>query len=238
VVVGALSMFTYMQMMWLLKEDESLPEETFDEETATPEQLHAREHYIKARVQKIMRNVKTRHLITSVPVLICVLFVAIKRHTLGEFSNILAGTVKPKTDKVLRHVPEGAKSYADVDECLRKVDPSLHHSFHECKTIEHAYYILCNEQYDRRNSKLKRAVLNTHLVRKNGALRGSVAEVAIAVKKIYRHNNVVGRLDTKRRVVLGIGTKRHSSSGNSKTRRHKKKRGRFGLGFTRRRSAP
>jgi hypothetical protein len=237
VVVGALSMFTYMQMMWLLKEDESQPEETFDEETATPEQLRVREQYIKAGVQKIMRNVKTRHLLTSVPVLLCVLFVAIKRHALGEFSDILAGTAKPKTDKVMGHVPKGAKSYADVDECLRKVDPTLHHSFHKCKTTEHAYYILCNEQYDRRNNKLKRSILNEHLFRKDGTLRGSVAEVAVAVKKIYKHSNVFGRLDTKRRAVLGIRTTRRSSSGNSKIRRHsKKKRGLFGL--TRRRSAP
>ena len=224
VVVGALSMFTYMQMMWLLKEDESQPEETFDEETATPEQLRVREQYIKAGVQKIMRNVKTRHLLTSVPVLLCVLFVAIKRHALGEFSDILAGTAKPKTDKVMGHVPKGAKSYADVDECLRKVDPTLHHSFHKCKTTEHAYYILCNEQYDRRNNKLKRSILNEHLFRKDGTLRGSVAEVAVAVKKIYKHSNVFGRLDTKRRAVLGIRTTRRSSSGNSKIRRHSKKK--------------
>lgn len=228
-VMGTLSFVT---TRWLLQEVEEDDEESFDEATADPEQLQRRENQVKHRVQKLLRNVKTRHLITSVPVLLCVLFVTIKRHTMGQFSDLLAGTVQPTKDKIALSLTSSTTTYADAGECLRKTDTTLHESFKDCSSVQNAYYIICKAQYNRRNQRLQRSVLNSHLIRKDGHLRTSVAEVALAVKKNYQSVNVMGRLNTKRKAVFGFGTKRRSST--SKANPTHKKRRLFG---TRRRSS-
>lgn len=218
-VVGTLSFVT---TRWLLQEVEEDVEETFDETTATAEQLKRRETLVKHRVQKLLHNVKTRHLLTSVPVLLCVLFVTIKRHTMGQFSDVLAGTVEPQKDKVARSLPPESKSYTDVNECLRKTDNTLHRAFQSCTSTQEAYYILCKEQYKRRNQNMQRSVLNSHLIRRDGGVRTSVAEIAKAVQHHYRNLNVIGRLNTKRKAMFSFGTQSRRSSATKASARKKK----------------
>lgn len=218
-VVGTLSFVT---TRWLLQEVEEDVEETFDEATATAADLKRRDNQVKHRVQKMLRNVKTRHLLTSVPVLLCVLFVTIRRHTMGKFSDLLAGTVQPQKDKIARLLPPESKTYTDVEECLRKTDKELHHAFQSCTSTPGAYYILCKEQYQRRNQKMQRLVLNSHLIRRDGGVRASVAEIAKAVQHNYKSFNVIGRLNTKRKAMFSFGTRRHHSSTPKAISRKKK----------------
>lgn len=217
-VVGTLSFVT---TRWLLQEVEEEVEETFDEATATADELKRRDTLVKHRVQKLLHKVKTRHLLTSVPVLLCVLFVTIKRHTMGQFSDLLAGTVEPQKDKVVQSLPPESKSYTDVEECLRKTDTALHHAFQSCTSTQAAYYILCKEQYQRRNQKMQRSVLNSHLIRRDGGVRTSVAEIAKAVQHNYKSVNVIGRLNTKRKAMFIFGTQRRRSSATKAISRKK-----------------
>lgn len=223
-VVGALSCVAFAQLLSMVEDE---PDEFRDEREANSTHPIQHENLIKQRAQHIMHNVKTRHLITSVPVLLSLLFIVVKRHTLGTLSDMLAGTIEPQKDKIVRYIATDMVSYDDTQQCLRKVDHVLHDTLRSHKTIGEVYYALCKEQFNRRNRKLTRAVLNGHLMRKNGELRASIAEIAFAVKKVYRHTNVVGRLNTKRKAVFATrrtpSRNRRRSDTNIKTKRKNNK---------------
>lgn len=218
VVMGALSCVAFAQLLSMLEDE---PDDYIDEQVPTQRQVAQQDNRIKLRAQLIMHNVKTRHLITSVPVLLSVLFVVVKRHTLGKLSDMLAGTLAPQKDNIVRYITTDMKTYNNTQHCLRTVDSVLHNTFRSCKTTGEAYYALCKEQHNRRHSKLKRAVLNGHLMRKDGELRASVAEIAFAVQKLYKHTNVAGRLNTKRKALFATPqrtttNKRHTTNNNTK----------------------
>jgi hypothetical protein len=233
-IVGALSCVAFAQLLSMVEDE---PDEYAYNETPTA-QLH-HENIIKQRAQRILQNVKTRHLITSVPVLLSVLFVIAKRHTLGKLSDMLAGSFEPQKDKIVHYISTDMKTYEDTQQCLRTIDRTLHHKIQSCKTAGEVYYVVCTEQFNRRKSKFKRAVLNGHLLRKNGEIRDSVAEVAVAVQKIYKRTDVAGRFNTKRKAVFANATQQRRTTSNTTSARktHRKKHRLFGRRRRTRRSS-
>ena len=118
------------------------------------------------------------------------------------------------------------KSYETTDHCLKHVyDDSLHELFMKYKTIHDL----------RRHLLLRRApvfynqrrILNEHLVRTNGEIRKSVAEIAYALAYDWNEENIFDIIVSRSaavvsRLMRGIHgmiytRKRSSSSSRSKT---------------------
>ena len=54
------------------------------------------------------------------------------------------------------------------------------------------YYYVCFEQNKRRTHYTSRAILNSHLIRSDGSVRDSVAEIAVAISSQWKKTNLLG----------------------------------------------
>ena len=160
--------------------------------------------HLKQRLHAFTKNLKLRYLFFSVPVMCATMYIFLRYQVLGSFSAVLAGTAGPKEDIILtRYITPDIKTYDDTQQCLRKTDPELHSSFKSVSSLANAYFVVLKTQHQRSRSIWNRSVLTSHLIRSDGTLRDTVAEIAIAIQKHYKMTNVIGRLNTKRKYLFG-----------------------------------
>ena len=167
---------------------------------------------IEEKLKKIKESIKKNkgiYTLVTLPVAIAAIFSVIRSKSLHKLSYLLINPIKSQSDKVFNVISSDLKTYKDTNYCLRTVDPYLHKKFKNTTKLSKLYYAIIHAQYKRRNKYGARSVLNTHLIRVDGKLRDSVAEVAMAVKMLWEKKNIIGIMNTR---VKHLFTRKRTSS--------------------------
>ena len=153
---------------------------------------------------------KKMYMLFSLPMMLASMFIVRRFKQLQGLSALLSASVTPREDIVHLRMKDDETHYAQTKPILRNVDYNLHKQFKHNDDLARVYYIVAQAQYKRRNLFGHRGVSNVHVVRTDGTLRDSVAEIAHAIAHHWKISTVVGITATHMRGVFR--TFRRSSS--------------------------
>ena len=166
------------------------------------------EYKINNRVDEIKTTINTFlqkyhfSILCSVPVVLTSIIIACRFNNLERFTGMLTSTFSPKPDKVHDNLSPDESTYADTHKILKTSDVSLHKAFRLHTDLNELYYQIISHQYKKRSAFVNRRVLNVHLIRTDGTIRDSPAEIAHAIKAHWKITNSIGLLNTRVRSII------------------------------------
>ena len=128
----------------------------------------------------------------TIPIILSGLYSSNRYTSLRKLSESIYNDPKLKIDTIHTSMNPEWKSYADTRFCLKGIDPVLHRIFKKHTKLSSIYYHVCFEQNKRRTHYTSRAILNSHLIRSDGSVRDSVAEIAVAISSQWKKTNILG----------------------------------------------
>ena len=178
--------------------------------------LEAEEHAtlsykIKNRIDmfKTYLRENTATALCTLPIMLGGLYASYRYSALNQFSASIYSDPTHKVDAIQVKMNPELKTYADTKFCLKGIDRELHNMFKRHPTVERVYYDVIFYQHQRQHKYVTRAILNSHLIRSDGSVRDSVAEIALAIRAHWKMSGLVGVAATR---IANLFTMRRRST--------------------------